>query len=90
MFLAKGSLHVKEIRIEKNDNAKGTTEFLPEAQSFIGEYRNNFIISEVQYHSGYFLQLKSSAANNSLTLLTNLSIEANRVDPDQSAPMGAV
>ena len=28
--------------------------------------------------------LKSSAANNCLTLLTNLSIEANRVDPDQT------
>ena len=34
--------------------------------------------------------LKSSAAKNSLTLLTNLSIEANRVDPDQTAPLGAV
>ena len=34
--------------------------------------------------------LKSSAANNCLTLLTNLSIEANRVDPDQTAPIGAV
>ena len=45
MFLAKGSLHVKEIRIEKNDNAKGTNEFLPEAQSFICKYRNSFIDS---------------------------------------------
>ena len=34
--------------------------------------------------------LKSSAANNCLKLLTNLSIEANRVDPDQTAPIGAV
>ena len=34
--------------------------------------------------------LKSSAANNCLTLLTNLSKEANRVDPDQTAPIGAV
>ena len=34
--------------------------------------------------------LKSSAANNCLTLLTNSSIEANRVDPDQTAPIGAV
>ena len=34
--------------------------------------------------------LKSSAANNCLTFLTNLSIEANRVDPDQTAPIGAV
>ena len=34
--------------------------------------------------------LKSSAANNCLTLLTNLSIEANRVVPDQTAPIGAV
>ena len=34
--------------------------------------------------------LKSSAANNCLTLLTNLSIEANMVDPDQTAPIGAV
>ena len=34
--------------------------------------------------------LKSSAANNCLTVLTNLSIEANRVDPDQTAPIGAV
>ena len=33
--------------------------------------------------------LKSSAANNCLTLLTNLSIEANRVGPDQTAPIGA-
>ena len=90
MASALGSQNFKEIRIEKNDNAEGTIEFLSDAQSFIGEYRNNFIISEVQYHSGYFLQLKSSAANNSLTLLTNLSTEANRVDPDQSAPMGAV
>ena len=32
--------------------------------------------------------LKSSAANNCLTLLTNLSREANRVDPDQTAPIG--
>ena len=32
--------------------------------------------------------LKSSAANNCLTLLTNLSIEANTVDPDQTAPIG--
>ena len=30
--------------------------------------------------------LKSSAANNCLTLLTNLRTEANRVDPDQTAP----
>ena len=34
--------------------------------------------------------LKSSAANNCLTLLTNISIEANSVDPDQTAPIGAV
>ena len=34
--------------------------------------------------------LKSSAANNCLILLTNLCIEANRVDPDQTAPIGAV
>ena len=34
--------------------------------------------------------LKLSAANNCLTLLTNSSIEANRVDPDQTAPIGAV
>ena len=34
--------------------------------------------------------LKSSTANNCLTLLTNLSIEANSVDPDQTAPIGAV
>ena len=27
------------------------------------------------------------AANNCLTLLTNLSIEANRMDPDQTAPI---
>ena len=32
--------------------------------------------------------LKLSAATNCLTLLTNLSIEANRVDPDQTAPKG--
>ena len=34
--------------------------------------------------------LKSSAANNCLTLLTNSSIEANRVDPGQTAPIGAI
>ena len=34
--------------------------------------------------------MKSSAANNCLTLLTNLSIEPNRVDPDKTAPTGAV
>ena len=33
--------------------------------------------------------LKSSAANNCLTLLTKLSIDANRVDTDQTAPKGA-
>ena len=33
--------------------------------------------------------LKLSAANHCLTLLTDLSIEANRVDPDQTAPIGA-
>ena len=32
----------------------------------------------------------SSAENNFLTLLTNLSTEANSVDPDQTAPIGAV
>ena len=33
----------------------------------------------------------SSAANYCLKSLTNLSIEANRVDPDQTtAPVGAV
>ena len=31
--------------------------------------------------------MKSSAANNCLTLLTNSSVEANRVDPDQTAPI---
>ena len=34
--------------------------------------------------------LKSSAANNCLSLLTNSSIEADRMDPDQTAPIGAV
>ena len=34
--------------------------------------------------------LKSSGAKNCLTLLTNLSIEANRMDQDQTAPIGAV
>ena len=33
--------------------------------------------------------LKSSAANFSLILLTNLSIEANRVDPNQTATIGS-
>ena len=33
---------------------------------------------------------KSSAANNCLTLLTNSSIEANREDPGQPAPIEAV
>ena len=32
--------------------------------------------------------LMSSAANFSITLLTNLSIEADRVDPHQTAPIG--
>ena len=34
--------------------------------------------------------LKSLAENNYLMLMTNLSIEANSVDPDQTAPIGAV
>ena len=34
--------------------------------------------------------LKSFAANNCLTLLTNLSIEANRMDPDKTASIGTV
>ena len=34
--------------------------------------------------------LKSSAANNCQTLMMNLSIEANSVDPEQTAPIGAV
>ena len=34
--------------------------------------------------------LKSSAANNCLTLLTNSRIETNRVDQHQTAPIGAV
>ena len=38
-------LNVIEIRIETNDNAEGTIEFLPEAQSFICKYRNSFIDS---------------------------------------------
>ena len=33
--------------------------------------------------------LKLSAANFCLTLLTNLSIEANRVDPHKTAPIGS-
>ena len=36
------------------------------------------------------LSAEVSAANNCLTLLTNIRIEANRVDPDQTAPIGAV
>ena len=32
----------------------------------------------------------SSAVNNCLILLTNFSIEANSVDPEQTAPIGAV
>ena len=35
-----------------------------------------------------FNLLKSSAATNCITLLTNLSIEANSVGPDQAAPTG--
>ena len=34
--------------------------------------------------------LKLSAANNCLTLLMNLSIEAIRVDPDQTAPRSSL
>ena len=34
--------------------------------------------------------LKLSAANNSLALLTNIRIEANSVDQDQTAPIGVV
>ena len=45
MASALASQNMKEIRIEKNDNAKGTNEFLPEAQSFICKYRNSFIDS---------------------------------------------
>ena len=33
--------------------------------------------------------LKSSAANKCPTSLTNLNMEANRVDPDHTAPIGA-
>ena len=36
------------------------------------------------------LQIKASAAYICLTLLSNWSIEANSVDPDQTAPTGAV
>ena len=32
----------------------------------------------------------SSVANNCQTLLTNLSIEAHSMDPDHTAPIGAV
>lgn len=32
-----GSLNVKEIMIEKNDNSEGTIEFLPDARQFTGE-----------------------------------------------------
>ena len=32
-----GSVNVKEIMIEKNDNAEGTIEFLPEAMQFTGK-----------------------------------------------------
>ena len=32
-----GSVNVKEIKIEKNDNAEGTIDFLPEARQFTGE-----------------------------------------------------
>ena len=45
--IVENSQNYKEIRIEKNDNAEGTIEFLPEAQSFIGKYRNSSIDSEV-------------------------------------------
>ena len=31
-----GSLHVKEIKIERNDNAEGTIEFTEEAVEFTG------------------------------------------------------
>ena len=34
--------------------------------------------------------LESSAANIYLTLLTTVSVEGNSVDPDQTAPTGAV
>ena len=44
----------------------------------------------IQNASERLCLLKSSAANNCQTLLTNLSIETNRVDPDQTAPIGAV
>ena len=41
------------------------------------------------------MHLKMSSAEdicckNCLTLLTNLSIEANSLDPEQTAPIGAV
>ena len=32
----------------------------------------------------------SSAANNCLTLLANLGMQAKSVDPEQTAPIGAV
>ena len=37
-----------------------------------------------------FCLLKSSAANDFLALLTNLGVEADSVDPEQTAPIGAV
>ena len=37
MAPAIGSVNVKEIMIEKNDNAEGTIEFLPEAMQFTGK-----------------------------------------------------
>ena len=43
-----------------------------------------------KYVSEKLRLLKSSAANNCLTLLTNLSIEANSMDREQTAPIGAV
>ena len=33
--------------------------------------------------------LRHASVNSCLTLLANLSIEANSVDPDQTAPVGA-
>ena len=52
--------------------------------------RENSIPTTNKVCGGYNTNKVCGVYNNCLTFLTNLSIEANRVDPEQTAPKGAV
>ena len=56
----------------------------------VSQYELDVIRTVVVSGPLYCRLLKSSAANNCLALLTYLSIEANSVDPEQTAHIGAV